>query len=177
LDESFLKKGDNVDGKSTQLVLYVRSLHLLSSALRLAKDELEEGRLHPSTAVKQVVTQLNDRFKASFTATKKLRSLAPQNVLIQQQHLSADRILYTYAIEMCQTAALDELFGNPQECCKRYQTAQILLHSLYQQVSSENEKQLLLKYKEAVETRLFLMQKAGLVTASFDDNFPENCSP
>jgi hypothetical protein len=30
--------------------------------------------------------------------------------------LTADRILYNYAIELCQSAALDELFGNPDEC-------------------------------------------------------------
>jgi serine/threonine-protein kinase ULK/ATG1 len=95
---------------------------------------------------------------------------------------------------------LDELFGNPSECCKRYQTAQILLHSLYQQVDSDNEKQLLLKCKilhfifftnyelcsnknifpfcnldkDAVEKRLFVLQQQGYVTASFDENFTEN---
>lgn len=30
----------------------------------------------------------------------------------------------------CQSAALDELFGNPEDCFNRYQSAQILLHSL-----------------------------------------------
>ncbi|CAG7817255.1 unnamed protein product [Allacma fusca] len=160
-------------GKSEQLVLYVRSLHLLSSALRLAKTDLEEGRLRPSAAVKHVVAQLNERFKSSFTATKKLHSNS-QNLLIHQQHLNADRILYCHAIDMCQSAALDELFDNPAECCKRYQTAQILLHSLYQQVASDHEKQLLHKYKEAVEKRLFVLQQQGFVTASFDENFSEN---
>ena len=29
---------------------------------------------------------------------------------------TADRILYNHAIEQCQAAALDELFGNPEEC-------------------------------------------------------------
>ena len=29
---------------------------------------------------------------------------------------TADKILYGYAIEQCQAAALDELFGNPEEC-------------------------------------------------------------
>ena len=29
---------------------------------------------------------------------------------------TADRIIYNYAIEQCQAAALDELFGNPEEC-------------------------------------------------------------
>ena len=30
--------------------------------------------------------------------------------------ITADRILYNYAMEQCQSAALDELFGNPGEC-------------------------------------------------------------
>lgn len=34
----------------------------------------------------------------------------------QTTALTADRILYNYAIELCQSAALDELFGNPDEC-------------------------------------------------------------
>jgi len=157
--------------KSEQLLLYIRCLHLLSSALRLAKDDLEEGKLRPSAAVKQVVTQLNERFKSSFAATKKLHSSATQNFITQHQEINADKMLYNYAIDMCQAAALDELFGNPADCSRQYQTAQILLHSLCQQVGSEGDKQLLLKYKEAVEKRLFVLQQQGYVTASFDDNF------
>lgn len=53
-DDSCYKSGMSSAGKSEQLVLYIRVLHLLSSALRLAKDELEENRLRPSAAVKQV---------------------------------------------------------------------------------------------------------------------------
>ena len=30
--------------------------------------------------------------------------------------ITSDRILYNYAMEQCQSAALDELFGNPGEC-------------------------------------------------------------
>lgn len=33
--------------------------------------------------------------------------------------ISAERIMYKHAIELCQTAALDELFGNPQLCSQR----------------------------------------------------------
>ena len=47
----------------------------------------------------------------------------------------------------CQTAALDELFGNPEECFQRYQTAQILLHSLSQQVNHQQDRALLTKCK------------------------------
>lgn len=47
----------------------------------------------------------------------------------------------------CQTAALDELFGNPEECFNRYQSAQILLHSLAQKCTHPNDKSLLSKCK------------------------------
>jgi serine/threonine-protein kinase ULK/ATG1 len=50
----------------------------------------------------------------------------------------------------CQTAALDELFGNPEECFQRYQTAQILLHSLSQQVNHQQDRALLTKCKHCI---------------------------
>lgn len=66
---------------------------------------------------------------------------------------------------MCQSAALEELFGNADECFRRYQTAQILLHSLSQQVKDVGDKKLLNMYKDAVERRLFVLQSQGIVMA------------
>lgn len=48
---------------------------------------------------------------------------------------------------------------------RRYQTAQILLHSLSQQVNGDDDRRLLNKYKEAVEKRLFVLQSQGIVMA------------
>lgn len=70
--------------------------------------------------------------------------------------IEPDKLIYDYAIEMCQIAALEELFGHPEECFKSYHTAQILLHGLLHQVNQE-DKQLLEKYKVAVEKRLLMI--------------------
>lgn len=43
----------------------------------------------------------------------------------------------------CQAAALDELFGKPGVCFPRYQTAQILFHSLAQQTDHPQDKNIL----------------------------------
>lgn len=43
----------------------------------------------------------------------------------------------------CQSAALDELFGKPGVCFPRYQTAQILFHSLAQQTDHPQDKNIL----------------------------------
>lgn len=77
--------------------------------------------------------------------------------------VSADKLIYNYAIEMCQSAALEELFGDVEVCFRKYQTAQILLHSLSQQVVGIDDKALLNRYKDAVEKRLFFLHREGIV--------------
>uniref|UniRef100_A0A183D8D5 Non-specific serine/threonine protein kinase n=1 Tax=Gongylonema pulchrum TaxID=637853 RepID=A0A183D8D5_9BILA len=46
-----------------------------------------------------------------------------------------------------------------------YQTAYMMLHTLSEQVSSEADKMILSKYKSAVEKRLRILEKQGLVQA------------
>lgn len=79
--------------------------------------------------------------------------------------ITADRILYDYAIEQCQSAALDELFGNPEECFQRYHGAHILLHALEKHSQCVDDKSALVKYKDAVEKRLAILSDQGFVTA------------
>lgn len=45
----------------------------------------------------------------------------------------------------CAKAALKELGNTPYDYFKSYQTAQILLHSLSQQVNSPNDKEILIR--------------------------------
>lgn len=95
---------------------------------------------------------MNNKYRLSLGESKKLNGSG----LLQKAsayNITADKILYDHAIQMvrltcvtlvngifcdfiplnflqCQSAALDELFGNPEDCFNRYQSAQILLHSL-----------------------------------------------
>uniref|UniRef100_A0A0K8T064 Protein kinase domain-containing protein n=1 Tax=Lygus hesperus TaxID=30085 RepID=A0A0K8T064_LYGHE len=146
-------------GRVERLVLLVRALQLLSSALNLATTQLRNGTLQPSNSVKNVVGVLNSKFRQCLADCKQLNSPG----LLQNASATADKILYNHAIHMCQSAALDELFGNPAECFQRYQTAQILLHALAQQTTHNQDKQLLTKYKEAVEKRLSILQQQGYI--------------
>ncbi|XP_023220462.1 serine/threonine-protein kinase ULK2-like [Centruroides sculpturatus] len=154
--------------RAEQLVLYMRALHLLSSSLQLSREEVHAGRLQPSTSVKNVLQILKEHFHHCLTMCKSLNTqsiLHASGVDPTSSNISADRLIYNYAIDMCQSAALEELFGNPEECFRRYQTAQILLHSLAQQVIYENDKKLLGKYKMAVEKRLYVLQSQGYIYA------------
>lgn len=98
---------------------------------------------------------------------------------------TADKILYNYAIEQCQAAALDELFGNPEECfqvimpfspmlvailkrafcLQRYHGAHVILHALQFQTQNDEDKKSLAHYKDAVEKRLHILEQQGYVQA------------
>ncbi|XP_033747712.1 serine/threonine-protein kinase unc-51-like isoform X2 [Pecten maximus] len=153
-----LPKFTETQRRLEQLVLYVRSLHLLSSSLQLARKEIKEERLQISTSLRNVLRQMNESYHRCVNMCKQIQhrlGTGIQNTLTPQLAVAtADKLIYNYAIEMCQNAALDELFGNPHECFRRYQTAHLLLHSLSQQAHNTRDKQLLNKYKEAVERRL-----------------------
>ncbi|KAB0792946.1 hypothetical protein PPYR_12566 [Photinus pyralis] len=164
VDETAMKTQPQTDSgrKAEQLVLLVRALQLLSSGLSLATQQLQCGQLRPSSTVKQVVSLLNSKFRSTLAECKQLNSTGLLTK-VGSTNIAADKILYNHAIQMCQSAALDELFGNPEECFQRYQTAQILLHSLSQQVHNQQDRALLTKYKEAVEKRLYVLQQQGYI--------------
>lgn len=62
----FLKKplsaSNDAYRRAEQLVVYVRALHVLSSALVMAQRHVSQETLHPSPAVQHVLNQLNDKY-------------------------------------------------------------------------------------------------------------------
>ncbi|KAK0174764.1 hypothetical protein PV327_010495 [Microctonus hyperodae] len=148
--------------RAEQVILLVRALQWLSSGLSLATQQLKAERLQPTASVKEVVKTMNEKFRLYLAECKQLNSTG----LLRQTGATADKILYNHAIQMCQSAALDELFGNPAECFQRYHTAQILLHSLSQHVNHSQDRALLIKYKTAVEKRLYVLQQQGYIYAT-----------
>lgn len=145
--------------KVERLVLYLKALQLTSSALNLSKSEINANRLRNSSSVRHVLKLLKEKFHHCLNMCK---SLDYQTTLYStvgkaaSELIEPDKIIYDYAIEMCQTAALEEMFGHSEECFKLYHTAHILLHGLLHQVNNE-DKQLLEKYKIAVEKRLLMI--------------------
>lgn len=147
--------------KIERFVLFLRVLHLSSSALRLGRDEILANRLRNSDSVKTVMRSLNDKFHKYLKLCKSNNYqsiIGTQDGRVALQQINPDKLIYDHAIEQCQSAAIEELFGRSDECFKRYHTAQILLHGLMQQVNFE-DKLLLEKYKDAVEKRLVHLQQ------------------
>ncbi|CAG0899560.1 unnamed protein product, partial [Cyprideis torosa] len=138
--------------------------HLLSSALHLAREKINARRLMPSTALKQVVKDLHARFQEAKNAVQEVNKtgiLRKPDLQEKLNRMSADKMLYDHAIEMCQSAALDELVGKSESCLERYQMSQIVLHCLSQTARLPRDRDVLLKYKTAVDKRLRILEQQG----------------
>ncbi|XP_044728249.1 serine/threonine-protein kinase ULK2 isoform X2 [Chrysoperla carnea] len=152
-----------------QMVLLVRAMQYLGQGLSLANESLKSGKLSSSATAKFVVTTLNKKFRSTLSQCRKMNG----NNLLQraeQANITADKLLYNHAIKMCQQAAMDELFGTTSELCfNRYQTAQIILHSLSSQVTHQNDRNVLQKYKEAVERRIYVLKEQAKLNIIAND--------
>ncbi|XP_022217983.2 serine/threonine-protein kinase unc-51 [Drosophila obscura] len=154
--------------RAERLVLLVRALQLLSSGLNLASQQLRNGQLKPSSNVKNALLTMNAKYRSILFESKRLNGSG----LLQKANafnITADKILYDYALDMCQAAALDELLKNTKNCFERYNTAHILLHSLVQKCNHPQDKMLLNKYRDAVEKRLSILQQHGYIYVT-DEN-------
>ncbi|GMT18515.1 hypothetical protein PFISCL1PPCAC_9812, partial [Pristionchus fissidentatus] len=151
--------------RAEQLVVYVRALHMLSQALLLAQRNVAANTLQPSPAVQAVLNQLNDKYHQCLVRSQELASQGLPGADPAMAVISAEKIMFKYAIDLCQAAALDELFGKPHLCSRRYKTAYMMLHTLSEQVQSDADKSVLSKHKTAVETRLRILEKQGYVQA------------
>lgn len=158
-----------------QIMLCIKSLELLSSSIEMGQKEIKMGRLLPSTSVKNILQKMNSLFRCCLSDCKQLltevttdndASTATVNnkptiicrttvgLIDVFPNMNANQLLYECAMEMCQTAANEELSGRIDACLLNYHNALILLHSLVEQAYNEDDRKVLTKYKEGVEKQL-----------------------
>uniref|UniRef100_A0A3P8YYF6 non-specific serine/threonine protein kinase n=1 Tax=Esox lucius TaxID=8010 RepID=A0A3P8YYF6_ESOLU len=119
-----------------QLVLYMKAAEFISSALHTAMDDIREGRLFPSTTVKQVVRKLNELYKSSVTSCRSFNArlqsflLNKQRLMDQINNITAEKLIYSHTMNMVQSAALDEMFHNGPPPIQRYHKALLLMEGL-----------------------------------------------
>ncbi|XP_039363650.1 serine/threonine-protein kinase ULK2 isoform X3 [Mauremys reevesii] len=147
-------------GQVEQLVLYMKAAQLLASSLHLAKAQIKSGKLNPSTAVKQVVKTLNERYKFCITICKKLTEKLnrffsdKQRFVDEINSVTAEKLIYNCAVEMVQSAALDEMFQQTEDITYRYHKAAMLLEGLTKILQDPADIENVHKYKSSIERRL-----------------------
>uniref|UniRef100_A0A673K0W8 non-specific serine/threonine protein kinase n=1 Tax=Sinocyclocheilus rhinocerous TaxID=307959 RepID=A0A673K0W8_9TELE len=123
-------------GQVEQLVLYMKAAQLLASSLHLAKAQIKSAKLNPSSAVKQVVKSLNERYKSCISLCRRLTDKLnhffsdKQRFVDEINSVTAEKLIYNHAVEMVQLAALDEMFQQTEDIAYRYNKASMLLEGL-----------------------------------------------
>uniref|UniRef100_K7GBY4 non-specific serine/threonine protein kinase n=1 Tax=Pelodiscus sinensis TaxID=13735 RepID=K7GBY4_PELSI len=147
-------------GQVEQLVLYMKAAQLLASSLHLAKAQIKAGKLNPSSAVKQVVKSLNERYKFCIAMCKKLTEKLnhffsdKQRFVDEINSVTAEKLIYNCAVEMVQSAALDEMFQQTEDITYRYHKAAMLLEGLTKILQDPADIENVHKYKSSIERRL-----------------------
>ncbi|XP_063151809.1 serine/threonine-protein kinase ULK2 isoform X2 [Candoia aspera] len=147
-------------GQVEQLVLYMKAAQLLASSLHLAKAQIKSAKLNLSTAVKQVVKNLNERYKFCIAMCKKLTEKLNQFFSDKQRFVdeinsvTAEKLIYSCAVEMVQAAALDEMFQQTEDIAYRYHKAVLLLEGLAKILQDPADIENVNRYKASIERRL-----------------------
>ncbi|KAG8515026.1 Serine/threonine-protein kinase ULK1, partial [Galemys pyrenaicus] len=147
-------------GFAEQLVLYLKVAELLSAGLQTAIEQIRAGRLCLSSTVKQVVRKLNELYKASVLSCQGL-SLRLQRFLLDKQRLldriqsvTAEKLIFSHAVQTVQSAALDEMFHRREDCVQRYHKALLLMEGLQQILTDQADVENIAKCKLCIERRL-----------------------
>ncbi|XP_066872101.1 serine/threonine-protein kinase ULK1 isoform X3 [Kogia breviceps] len=147
-------------GFAEQLVLYLKAAELLSSGLQTAIDQIRAGRLCLSSTVKQVVRKLNELYKTSVVSCQGLSLrlqrffLDKQRLLDRIQSVTAEKLIFSHAVQTVQSAALDEMFHRREDCVQRYHKALLLMEGLQQILSDQADVENIAKCKLCIERRL-----------------------
>ncbi|KAM9732904.1 serine/threonine-protein kinase ULK2 isoform 2-T2 [Menidia menidia] len=147
-------------GQVEQLVLYMKAAQLLASSLHLAKAQIKSAKLNPSSAVKQVVKNLNERYKSCISLCRQLTDKLnhffsdKQRFVDEINSVTAEKLIYNHAVEMVQSAALDEMFKQTEDIAYRYSKASMLLDGLSKVLQDPTDIDNVMKYKASVDRRI-----------------------
>uniref|UniRef100_A0A670JV84 non-specific serine/threonine protein kinase n=1 Tax=Podarcis muralis TaxID=64176 RepID=A0A670JV84_PODMU len=128
-----------------QLVLYLKVAELLSAGLQMAIDQIRAGKLCLSSTVKQIVRKLNDLYKSSVSSCHCLNMrlqrwlLDKQKLMDRINSITAEKLIFSHAVQMVQAAALDEMFHHREDCAQRYHKALLLMEGLLNIITEQGD--------------------------------------
>ncbi|XP_040203592.1 serine/threonine-protein kinase ULK1 isoform X2 [Rana temporaria] len=147
-----------------QLVLYLKAAELLSNGLQTAMEQVKTGKLCLSSTVKQVVKKLNELYKSSVSSCHCLnirlqRFFADKQKLMDRiNSITAEKLIFSYTVQMVQSAALDEMFNHREDCVQRYHKALLLMDGLVNFMTDQADVDNISKCKFCIERRLYALQ-------------------
>uniref|UniRef100_A0A8C1ZWG9 non-specific serine/threonine protein kinase n=1 Tax=Cyprinus carpio TaxID=7962 RepID=A0A8C1ZWG9_CYPCA len=139
-----------------QLVLYMKIAELLSSSLHTAMEGIKQGKLYPSTTVKQ-----GQQFR-HFLLTTEVKHNSYHPLIKHSSHLFNQQLIKVYLrsglVLQVQAAALDEMFHQGEVSVQRYHKALLLMEGLCLLLTEQADILSINKCKQCIERRLSALQ-------------------
>ncbi|KAG5836735.1 hypothetical protein ANANG_G00231730 [Anguilla anguilla] len=120
----------------------------------------EWGVVQVEQLVLALVRSLNERYKSCISLCRRLTDRLQhffsdkQRFVDEINSVTAEKLIYNHAVEMVQTAALDEMFQQTEDIAFRYNKAAMLLEGLSKVLQDPADIENVNKYKASVERRI-----------------------
>uniref|UniRef100_U3J590 Unc-51 like autophagy activating kinase 1 n=1 Tax=Anas platyrhynchos platyrhynchos TaxID=8840 RepID=U3J590_ANAPP len=107
-----------------------------------------------------VVKKLNELYKSSVSSCHCLNMrlqrffLDKQKLMDRINSITAEKLIFSYAVQMVQSAALDEMFHHREDCAQRYHKALLLMEGLLNIITEQGDIENINKCKLCIERRL-----------------------
>lgn len=155
------KKSDIVPSpegvKCYKLLLTLESLRVSSHALKFSQSYKKKKILESTKTLSDAVKKLGELCQKCLFCVGQYKQSVPND--ISKFKTDTAKLIYLYAIGICQYSASNELMGNYDESKKGYRISKGMFKGLLQQCKSSKDKKVVKQYIDQIDSRLQTMEK------------------
>ncbi|CAH8497586.1 unnamed protein product [Schistosoma intercalatum] len=131
-----------------QIVLYRRVLYYLEYVFDQVKKAFQNGRLKSTPTARRRLVDCNTLYHRCYIRLRQLARQSRREDLIEPvgrllANITANRLIFQYALDQCYAAEMDEYIGEIALSLQRYKAGITLIHGLCQHAKSQRDKTLL----------------------------------
>ncbi|VDP71242.1 unnamed protein product [Echinostoma caproni] len=131
-----------------QIVLYRRVLYYLEYVFDQVKKSCRDRRLKSTATARRRLRDCNTLYHRCYIRLRQLARQSRRDDLIEPvgrllANITANRLIFQYALVQCQAAEMDEYVGDIAQSLQRYKAGITLLHGLRQHARTVGDKTLL----------------------------------
>nr|CAH8842792.1 unnamed protein product [Trichobilharzia regenti] len=131
-----------------QIVLYRRVLYYLEYVFDQVKKAFQNGRLKSTATARRRLIDCNTLYHRCYIRLRQLARQSHREDLIEPvgrllANITANRLIFQYALDQCYAAEMDEYIGEIALSLQRYKAGITLIHGLCQHAKSQRDKTLL----------------------------------
>ncbi|CAH8529675.1 unnamed protein product [Schistosoma rodhaini] len=131
-----------------QIVLYRRVLYYLEYVFDQVKKAFQNGRLKSTPTARRRLIDCNTLYHRCYIRLRQLARQSRREDLIEPvgrllANITANRLIFQYALDQCYAAEMDEYIGEIALSLQRYKAGITLIHGLCQHAKSQRDKTLL----------------------------------